>query len=149
MRTIIALLAIGIVAFATARAGAQPGPPPGRGPGPRGSAARTYDPKTVETVTGDVVEVEHVSSQRAGGGVHLTLRTEDQKTLAVHLGPAWWVDRQSVKLAPEDHIEVKGSRVTVDGQPAIIAAEVKKGAATLVLRDAAGVPAWSGRGAPP
>ncbi len=38
----------------------------------------------------------------------------------------------------------KGSRVTIDGKQAVIAAEVKKGADTRVLRDAAGVPAWSG-----
>ena len=39
---------------------------------------------------------------------------------------------------------MKGARVVVDGKPALIAAEVKKGDALLKLRDAGGVPAWSG-----
>ena len=38
----------------------------------------------------------------------------------------------------------KGSRVTVQGKPELIAAEVRKGDETLRLRDESGVPAWSG-----
>lgn len=41
-------------------------------------------------------------------------------------------------------MEVTGSRVTFDGKPAIIAAEVKKGGETLKLRDEKGRPVWSG-----
>ncbi|MEJ2365960.1 MAG: DNA-binding protein, partial [Deltaproteobacteria bacterium] len=54
------------------------------------------------------------------------------------------IENQEVKIAPGDEIEVKGSRVTFDGKPAIIAAEVKKGNEVLVLRDASGFPLWSG-----
>jgi hypothetical protein len=43
-----------------------------------------------------------------------------------------------------DSVEVKGSRVTFAGNPAIIAAELKKGDAVLKLRDDNGVPAWAG-----
>jgi hypothetical protein len=39
---------------------------------------------------------------------------------------------------------VRGSRVTFDGKPAIIAATVRKGDEELALRDAAGRPVWSG-----
>jgi hypothetical protein len=49
-----------------------------------------------------------------------------------------------VQIAAKDKIEVKGSRITFDGKPAIIAAEVKKGDDVLVLRDASGLPVWSG-----
>jgi hypothetical protein len=38
---------------------------------------------------------------------------------------------------------VKGSRVTLAGKPALIAAEIKKGDTTLTLRDDNGFPAWS------
>jgi hypothetical protein len=41
-------------------------------------------------------------------------------------------------------VEVKGSRVTFEGKPAIIAAEVKKGDEVLKLRDENGFPMWSG-----
>ena len=43
-----------------------------------------------------------------------------------------------------DLVVVKGSRVTFAGNPAIIAAEVKKGDAVLKLRDENGFPAWAG-----
>jgi hypothetical protein len=49
-----------------------------------------------------------------------------------------------VKLEKGDKIEVKGSRITFEGKPVIIAAEIKKGDSVLVLRDSTGVPAWAG-----
>jgi hypothetical protein len=47
-------------------------------------------------------------------------------------------------ISAASNVEMRGSRVTISGKPAIIAAEVKKGDNTLVLRDSAGVPAWAG-----
>jgi hypothetical protein len=41
-------------------------------------------------------------------------------------------------------VEVKGSCITFGGNPAIIAAEVKKGDDVMKLRDDNGVPAWAG-----
>jgi hypothetical protein len=114
---------------------------PGRGPGGRG-----YDPSTVETVSGQVVAVEHVPAGKGrSGGVHFTLKT-DRETLPVHLGPAWYLDKQKVRVERHDHVEVEGSRISFEGKPAIIARQVKKGGATLILRNEAGIPAWAGRG---
>ena len=39
-------------------------------------------------------------------------------------------------IAPGDKVEVTGSRITYEGKPTIIAAEVKKGGQVLKLRDA-------------
>lgn len=140
------IVGIAAIVVSSPAASAQPGPGPHMRDGAMHHAARVYDPKTVETVSGDVVRVEHVPSKRgSSGGVHLVLRTGDA-TVSVHLGPAWYVDRQDVTIAAGDHIDVKGSRVTLDGKPAIIAAEVKKGDHALVLRDDAGIPRWSGGG---
>ena len=41
---------------------------------------------------------------------------------------------------------IRGSRVKIDGEEAIIAREIKKGDKTLVLRDENGVPMWRGQG---
>jgi hypothetical protein len=41
---------------------------------------------------------------------------------------------------------VKGSRITFEGKPVILAVTVTKGGATMTLRDDAGRPAWSGGG---
>ena len=78
-------------------------------------------------------------------GVHFTLKTE-KETIPVHLGPSWYMEEQAVSFAPGDKVEVTGSRITYQGQPTIIAAEVKKGGQVLKLRDAAGVPVWAGAG---
>ena len=111
----------------------------------RGSG-RTFDPKTVETIQGKVLSVEKPTSPtNRGYGIHLTLQL-DKETIAVHLGPAWYVEKQTPHIEANDTVIVTGSRVTLDGQPTIIAAQVKKGTEVLKLRDDNGVPAWSGAG---
>ena len=109
------------------------------------AAQRNYDPKTVETVQGKVVSVE--KTQQRGRGIHLMLQT-DKETIAVHLGPSWYIDKQSLKIEANDTITVTGSRLTIKEKPAIIAAQVKKGNETLKLRDDNGIPVWRRGGRP-
>jgi hypothetical protein len=110
-----------------------------------GQYQRLYNPKTVETITGEVVAIDSVMPMGGmSGGVHLQVRTPKNELISVHLGPSWYLDRQDVLLKVKDKIQVKGSKVTIADKPALIAAEVKKGAQTLVLRDADGFPVWSG-----
>ena len=110
-------------------------------------AQRNYDPKTVETIQGKVLSVEKTASKGRGYGVHLTLQT-DKETVSVHLGPGWYIEKQTPHIEANDTITVTGSRVTFDGKPAIIAAQVTKGNEILKLRDENGIPAWgrAGRG---
>jgi hypothetical protein len=106
--------------------------------------ARLYDAKTVETVTGEVVNVQTFTPRKGmGAGLHLQLKT-DTETLPVHLGPVWYLENQDVRIEAKDVVDVKGSRVTFEGKPALIAVEVKKGDDTLRLRDQDGYPAWAG-----
>jgi hypothetical protein len=112
--------------------------------GMKGSYQRVYDPATVETIRGEVIGIEKIAPMKGmKRGIHLLLKTE-KETIPVHLGPDWFIERQDTKIVKGDTIEVKGSRVTLGGKPANIAAEVKKGESVLVLRDSAGVPVWSG-----
>jgi hypothetical protein len=105
---------------------------------------RTYDMKTVETLSGEVLSVEQITPMNGqSSGVHLTLKTE-KETISVHLGPSWFIDNQDTNIEKQDQIEVKGSRIQFDGKPAIIAAEIIKGDQTLKLRDENGIPVWSG-----
>lgn len=108
----------------------------------RGGYGMRYDTQTVETVSGTVIAVEKIAyGGRGHYGIHLVLKTAKGK-LPVDLGPSWFIDRQSLKIAPHDVIEVTGSRVTRAGKPALIAAEVKKGGEMLRLRESNGVPLW-------
>ncbi len=105
---------------------------------------RMYDPATVESVSGIVESVNKITPAKGMySGIHLTLKT-DKETIDVHLGPEWYIERQDVKIEKGDKVDVRGSRITFNGKPAIIAAELKKGDSTLILRDSAGIPAWAG-----
>ena len=122
----ISIIGILALVLAAGAAWAQPamGPGGGRGRGGMGGGMaynRMYDPKTVETVSGEVVSVNQTAYGRRGAmGVHLTLKT-DKETIPVHLGPSSYVDQQGITLAAKDKIEVTGSRITFQGKPAIIA----------------------------
>jgi len=106
--------------------------------------SRMYDPKTVETLTGEVVSLNLITPTKGmSSGVQLVLRTS-RATISVHLGPEWYIENQDVKITPKDKVDVKGSRITFEGKPVIIASEVKKGNQVLKLRDENGFPAWSG-----
>ena len=145
----ISLIGILTLVLAATAAWAQPGMGPGGGQG-RGWGAgdpysRMYNPKTVETLSGEVVRVDKFTpGKRMSYGVHFTVKTE-KETIPVHLGPSWHMEKQAVTIANGDKVEVSGSRIMYQGQPAIIAAEVKKGDQVLKLRDASGVPAWAGQ----
>jgi hypothetical protein len=106
--------------------------------------SRMYDPKTVETISGEVISVDKMTPIKGMSyGVHLMLKT-DKETVSIHLGPVWYLENQDVKIVPKENVEVKGSRITFEGKPVIIAAEVRKGDEVLKLRDDNGFPFWSG-----
>ena len=115
----------------------------GLGPGGEAGYDRMYDPKTVETVSGEVVSVNKISDRGTGYGVSLTLKT-GKETIPVYLGPGGFLEKQDLTFAPKDQVEITGSQITFQGKPAIIAAQVKKGDKSLKLRDPAGIPAWTG-----
>jgi hypothetical protein len=114
------------------------------GRGPLGDINRMYDPKTVETIIGEVVSVAEISMMRGRyTGVHVQLK-RGKDTLQVHLGPAWFMEKHEPKIEKNDTIQVTGSLITFQGGKALIAAEVKYGEKVLRLRDEKGFPVWSG-----
>lgn len=142
-RNVGLLFLLGALSAPTAGA-AHDGPGPGPGGG-MGHGHRRFDPATATTVQGQIVDVRRVDRGRRHQGVHLTVASGSE-TLPVLLGPDFYVDAQSLKLAKGDTVEVKGSRLTFEGHPAIIAQEVRRGGEVLALRDAQGVPLWRGQG---
>ena len=141
-------LAVIVLLIAVAHSFAQRGPGMmwrgSGGWGPNSSYGKMYDPKTVETVKGEVARVDHITPVKGmSGGVHMNLKT-DKEIISVHLGPSWYLQNQDVEIEPKDKVEVKGSRITFAGKPAIIAAEIRKGDEVLRLRDETGFPVWSG-----
>lgn len=115
--------------------------------GALGANAQTFDPNTVETVSGTVTLVETVTETRGGAdaGVHVMLALGEEETVAVHLGPAWYLDSKKLTVEIGDTLEIKGSRITFEDEAVIIAQHVKKGDLLVVLRGPDGVPKWRGR----
>jgi DNA/RNA endonuclease YhcR with UshA esterase domain len=104
---------------------------------------RNYDPSTETTVKGAVEEVKQVTGKHGWNGTHLMLKTEAGQ-LDVHVGPLSYVAGRGFTFAKGDQVEVLGSKVKMGGSEALIAREIKKGDKTLVLRNAQGIPEWSG-----
>jgi hypothetical protein len=105
-------------------------------------AQSDYDVKSVETIGGKVLSIEKTApAKRRGYWVNLLLQT-GKETIAVQLGPAWYIDKQTPRIQPNDTIKVTGSRVTMDGRSIIVAADVTKENELLRLREAKGIPVW-------
>lgn len=105
---------------------------------------RIYDPDTVTTLKGSVQAVSVVPAQGGrSGGTHVTLES-DGAAREVHLGPTWFLEKEGLKLAKGDSLEVTGSLVESEGTTFLVAREVKKGATLYRLRDQSGVPLWAG-----
>lgn len=139
----LSIVTLGLTAESFAQRGSMKWQGSG-GWGPGTPYNRMYDPAKVETITGTVESVDTaVPMKGMYKAVALNLKT-DKETISVHLGPEWYIERLDTKITKGDTIEVKGSRVTFADKPAIIAAEIKKGDQTLVLRDSAGIPVWAG-----
>jgi len=101
-----------------------------------------YDAKTVETIGGKVLSVEKTTpAKRRGYWIDVMLQTATG-TIPVQLGPAWYIDKQTPRIEANDTITVTGSRVTMDGRSAIVAADITKGNELLKLREDNGIPLW-------
>jgi len=139
-----ACLVIGLIAAPLA-AQVTPAPPPPSGFG--FGAGQAFNPATMDTIQGQIVDVQSVPSPGKGryAGLHFTMQTANGP-LTVYAGPEWYLQSQNVMFAPHDNVTVTGSRTTWAGQPALIAASIQRGDMTLQLRNPYGVPGWSGYG---
>ena len=118
----------------------------GRGWGRWAQADHRYDVETVETVKGTVEDVAYVAPTRGlgpGPGVHFTLK-RGSEMLDVMLGPVTYLNEQAEPFEKGDAVTVVGSRITLDGKPALIAKTLTFGDKTIALRDDAGFPKWRG-----
>jgi hypothetical protein len=76
--------------------------------------------------------------------IYLNLKT-DAESIPVQLGPESFIQKLTTKFEKGDKIEVTGAKVTVERKTMMLAAQVRKGAETIVFRNSSGVPVWSGQ----
>jgi hypothetical protein len=109
-----------------------------------GRSVSHYNPQTVVTVSGVVVSVTAPSVEQGFPYlVYLTLRTGKGVT-TVYLAPNIYVNKLPGKIKELDRIQVTGSKVTWEGKPLILAAQIKKGNQILRFRRPDGVAYWRG-----
>lgn len=101
-----------------------------------------FNPRTVTTVSGEVVRVERAL---AGNGVdycvQALLRTSGGGVTVI-LAPQGYMENKSLTVARGDRLTVTGSVVTILGKPHLLATEVR-GDRSMNLRDPSGRPAWA------
>ncbi|HKJ33278.1 MAG TPA: hypothetical protein VKA34_15690 [Balneolales bacterium] len=108
---------------------------------------RMFNPDSMVTFKGTVASVDKFTPRKGMSyGIHLKVKSSDDQIMSVHLGPAWYVNKQEPKIQVGDEIELSGSKVMYNDQYVIIASELKKGDKTLQLRDKSGIPLWAGKG---
>jgi hypothetical protein len=107
-----------------------------------GKGMPRYNPATEVTLKGTVEKVTQHASSMGWPGTHLTLKAGTE-TLDVHVGPSDFLAKQKFEVAAGDQIEVVGSKIQYEGADALLAREIRKGEASLTLRNAQGIPQWS------
>lgn len=88
-----------------------------------------------------VSKLRNAGVMRVASAMMARRRLHESITHSNRFGPARspsYVDRQATKIVSGDRIEVKGSRVTIEGQPVIVAAEIRKGEQKLLRHDHGG-----------
>jgi hypothetical protein len=105
--------------------------------------ARMYDPKTEMTVNGAIEDVQQLPCRSRRYGTHLLVKT-DSETVEVCTGPAAYIQKSGFTFAKGDTIEVIGSKVKFNDKDYLVARQITKDNKTLTLRDAQGIPEWSG-----
>ena len=118
----------------------------GRGRGPAdGQGGRYYDPTTEVTLTGTVDEVLMQAGRGGATGLHL-LVTDESETYDVHVGPTFYLFPEGLEVEKGDQVTVTGSRIDMNGAPALIVKEISRGDFAITLRDDIGLPVWGGQG---
>ncbi len=107
---------------------------------------KIFDPKTIKTISGQVIKIDQVPEFAFGLQMRLTVFIDKKEILPVYLGPASYIigHQQAKHFKLGDKVTVSGSLVAVSGEPLMIAMTVKRGNEVLRLRDQEGIPAWLG-----
>ena len=120
------------------------GDPMHPGPGGEDPYTKLFDPKTLKTISGQVIKVDQVPDLVFGMEMRLTIFIDNKEVLPVFLGPAFYIvgPEQANNFKIGDKVTVTGSQITVRGELFMLATTVKRGNKVLRLRDKDGAPEW-------
>lgn len=96
-----------------------------------------------ETYSGTVEWVDRAAPREGmGEGRVAQVRLEDGKTVRVHLGPSWYLDRQPTRITVGDRVEIEGYSAGGDAERYIVARTIRGPGGEYQLRDERGWPRW-------
>jgi len=110
--------------------------------------AKTFDPMSMKTLSGEVIKVERVVPKDGTFSqmqVELIVLADRKEAIPVYLGPMWYVigPNRRIPFGSGDRITATGSWITSKTEPFMIATAVTKGDQTLKLRRENGSPVWN------
>ncbi len=110
--------------------------------------AKTFDPKSMKTITGEVIKVDSVIPDKGTMSqmqLELIVLVNNKEAVPVYVGPIWYILRpdRSIPFKSGDSISITGSWITSRTEPFMIATTVTKGTETLKLREKNGRPVWN------
>jgi hypothetical protein len=109
-----------------------------------GSGVPMYNSKTEVTFAGSVEDVlQQHSCMGKQPGVHLMVKTPSE-TEEICVGPSGFIEQKGFSFLKGDRVEITGSRLKLAGKEVVVARQITKDNETLTLRNAQGVPLWSG-----
>jgi len=102
-----------------------------------------YDPRTEETVDGEVTDIYIVDGD-VSSTMEAMVKTQAGELVRVKLAPEWYL-RSRVRVG--DELEVRGSAITDTGETIIMAREMRNLRTNLeiAIRNAQGFPDWCGK----
>lgn len=102
-----------------------------------------YDPTTVITFPGRVLEIKQVMSPYHKHYGQFARMQTDYGEMKVYLGPSWFLKKQKIKISVGEQLEITGSKIYYNGEPLVMAAEIRKEGWILRLRNKYnGTPFW-------
>ncbi len=102
-----------------------------------------YNPGEARTIYGTIMSVGTFRPEGTFAEVlRLRIKTDDDKTVTVHVGPRLYVEDQKIDFHYGDKVTVTGSPAKVGWRDVIVAAQIKTGDKTLDLRTEEGKPRW-------
>lgn len=118
---------------------------------PTGVAQQAVKPEVV-SLSGNVLEVKTGPCENTTGrsplGTHFLMKTEEEETLNIHLGPTVQVEFLAKELSAGKKVKVKAFRTDKMEESHYVAQSLAYGDRTVQLRDESLRPVWAGgRGA--
>jgi sporulation protein YlmC with PRC-barrel domain len=110
--------------------------------------AGTFDPKSMKTLSGEVIKVERIVPEKGNLSqmqAELIVFADRKEAIPVYLGPMWYVigPDKRIPFKSGDRVTATGSWITSKTEPFLIATAVSKGDQTLKLRRENGSPLWN------